>query len=90
MLTDEAAILRFARSFENVATSTYAHAAAVLTEPADRRTMMGIGGVEARHAAVLQHLLEDAPAAVTRPFIRTDVLTGEEDGRIPDTALVRD
>ena len=82
--------MRFARSFENVAASTYAHAAAVLTERADRRTMMGIGGVEARHAAVLQQLLEDAPAAVPRPFIRTEVFASEEDGRIPDTALIRD
>jgi hypothetical protein len=91
LLGDEASVVRFARSLESSAASTYAHAAATLTDPADRRTMMRIGGVEARHAAVLQRLLGEAPAA-GRPgaFLNTDVMGDDGDGRVPDTALVRD
>jgi hypothetical protein len=88
-LTDEPAITRFARSLENMAASTYTHAAGALSNPADRRTMASIGGVEARHAAVFDLLLgtpprETAPAA----FINTDVLGDDVVGRIPDAARI--
>jgi len=89
MLTDEPAITRFARSLESVAASTYTHAAGVLTSPDDRRTMLSIGGLEARHAAVFDGLLGSSPtAAAPESFINTDVLGEGVDGRIPDSARV--
>jgi hypothetical protein len=88
-LTDEPAITDFARSLEMVAASTYAHAAGELSNPIDRRTMMSLGGAEARHAAVFAHLVGTSPTATTpEPFINTDVLGDDVAGRIPDAAHV--
>ena len=88
-LTDEAAITRFARSLESVAASTYTHAAGELSDPAGRRTMMSLGGAEARHAAVFAGLVGAAPARTApEAFINTDVLGTDVDGRIPDAARV--
>jgi hypothetical protein len=86
-LTDEPAITRFARSLESVTASTYTHAAGELSNPTDRRTMMSLGGAEARHAAVFAHLVGTLPTrTVPEPFINTDVLGDDVDGRIPDDA----
>jgi hypothetical protein len=88
-LTDEQAIARFARSLESVAASTYTQAAGELSNPADRRTMMRLGGAEARHAAVFAHLVGTAPSeTASEPFINTDVLGDDVDGRIPDAARI--
>jgi hypothetical protein len=88
-LTDEPAITHFARTLENIAASTCSHAAGSLSNPADRRTMMSIGGDEARHAVVFDHLLGTSPTeSAPAPFINTDVLGEGVAGRIPDAARV--
>lgn len=52
--TTEAALVSIALDLENAAAQTYAFAGGALTAPALRSTIMTIGGIEARHAAVLQ------------------------------------
>lgn len=58
--TDEADIVAIALDLENAATQTYAFAGGALSVPALRSTIMTIGGVEARHAAVLQMAAQSA------------------------------
>lgn len=50
----EADIVELALDLENAAAQTYAYAGGTLSVPALRSTIMTIGGIEARHAAVLQ------------------------------------
>ncbi len=50
----EADIVKLALDLENAAAQTYVFAAGALSVPALRSTIMTIGGIEARHAAVLQ------------------------------------
>ena len=50
----EADIVKIALDLENAAAQTYAFAGGALSVPALRSTIMTIGGIEARHAAVLQ------------------------------------
>lgn len=50
----EADIVQLAFDLESAAAQTYAFAGGALTVPALRSTIMTIGGIEARHAAVLQ------------------------------------
>jgi hypothetical protein len=50
----EADIVQIALDLELAAAQTYAFAGGTLTTPALRSTIMTIGGIEARHAAVLQ------------------------------------
>ena len=50
----EADIVKLALDLENAAAQTYAYAGGTLSVPALRSTIMTIGGIEARHAAVLQ------------------------------------
>lgn len=52
-LTDEASVLAFAQSLEDAAAATYVFAGSALSTPEFRQTIMSIGGVEARHSAVL-------------------------------------
>jgi hypothetical protein len=75
-LTDEMSVVSFALELENVAAQTYAFAAGALSTPAFRQAIMTIGGVEARHAAVLAGVLEEpqVPAA----FLPTDQAVGED------------
>jgi hypothetical protein len=75
-LTDEMSVVSFANELENVAAQTYAFAAGALSTPAFRQAIMTIGGVEARHAAVLAGVLADSqvPAA----FLPTDQAVGED------------
>jgi len=49
----EADIVKLALDLENAAAQTYAYAGGTLSVPALRSTIMTIGGIEARHAAVL-------------------------------------
>lgn len=51
--TVEADIVQLALDLENAAAQTYAYAGGTLSVPALRSTIMTIGGIEARHAAVL-------------------------------------
>ena len=50
----EADIVQIALDLENAAAQTYAFAGGTLSVPSLRSTIMTIGGIEARHAAVLQ------------------------------------
>ncbi len=83
-LTDQTAVVRFARDIENVAAGTYAFAASALSTADHRRQMMSIGGVEARHATALALVLDGSGAdAVPRSF--TDA--GPEN-RVPEDAFL--
>jgi len=75
-LTDETSVVVFALDLENVAAQTYAFAAGALSTPAYRQAIMTIGGVEARHAAVLAGVLEEAQ--VPNAFLPTDQAVGED------------
>ncbi|MCU1352290.1 MAG: hypothetical protein JWM05_1499 [Acidimicrobiales bacterium] len=57
-LKTDADIAKFALSLENVAAATYGTAAGLLSTPALRAAIMAIGGVEARHAAILSGVLQ--------------------------------
>jgi hypothetical protein len=57
----EADIVKIAFDLENAAAQTYVFAGGTLTVPALRSTIMTIGGIEARHAAVLQVAAQGAP-----------------------------
>ncbi len=62
---NEADIVQIALDLENAAAQTYAFAGGALATPDLRSTIMTIGGIEARHAAVLQAVAQAiAPAAV--------------------------
>ncbi len=83
-LTDQTALVHFARDIENVAAGTYAFAASALSTADLRRQMMSIGGVEARHATALALVLDASGSdAVPRPF--TDA--GPEN-RVPEDAFL--
>lgn len=56
----EADIVKIALELENAAAQTYAYAGGTLSVPALRSTIMTIGGIEARHAAVLQVAAQSA------------------------------
>jgi hypothetical protein len=61
----EADIVQLAFDLESAAAQTYAFAGGALSVPALRSTIMTIGGIEARHAAVLQIAAQAmAPSAV--------------------------
>jgi hypothetical protein len=63
--TDEAAIGMLAFDLESAAARTYVYAAGALSTTELRSTIMTIGGIEARHAAILQMVaLGGAPADV--------------------------
>lgn len=68
-LTDETSVVQLALALENLAAATYVKATPVLTTPELREAIMSIGGVEARHVAVLHGVLGTTPAPV--PFFRT-------------------
>ncbi len=52
-LKDEAGVVQLALDLELAAAQTYVFAGGALSQPALRSTIMTIGGIEARHAAVL-------------------------------------
>lgn len=58
----ETDIVKLAYALEDAAAQTYVFAASALSTPALRSTIMTIGGVEARHKAVLGGVLMTAPA----------------------------
>jgi hypothetical protein len=75
----ESDVVALALDLETVAAQTYAYSAGVLTTPELRQAIMAIGGVEARHAAILKSVLAQAP--VPASFLPTS-------DRAPDEALV--
>jgi hypothetical protein len=83
-LTNEEAVIRYARDLENIAAGTYAHAAGQLSSPELRQTIMSIGGVEARHAAALSMVL-DVSGRNAVPLAFTDA---SPRGRVPEESLL--
>lgn len=82
----EADLVNIALDLENAAAQTYAFAGGTLTAPALRSTIMTIGGIEARHAAVLQvAALAASPLAVfpeDRAFFPGDNPLADIDGAV--------
>jgi rubrerythrin len=68
-LKTDADIGKFALTLENTAAATYVTAAGLLSTPDLRAAIMAIGGVEARHAAVLSGVLMETVPAM--PFFST-------------------
>jgi len=56
-LSDEMGTVEFALQLENAASQTYTFAGGALSTPMLRQTIMSIGGIESRHAAVLRGVL---------------------------------
>ena len=75
-LTNENSVVRLALTLETAAAQTYVFAAGELSTPLLRQAIMGIGGVEARHMAVLNGVLENPQVPVA--FMPTDEAVGEE------------
>lgn len=55
-LKSDTDIVRFAMAVEDAAAATYVTAAGLLSTAAFRQAIMAIGGVEARHSAILAHV----------------------------------
>ena len=69
-LKDEAGVVQLALDLELAAAQTYAFAGGALSQPALRSTIMTIGGVEARHAAVLAVVAQaKAPKPTSSPTV---------------------
>ena len=84
--TAEADIAQIAFDLESAAAQTYVYAGGQLSTPVLRSTIMTIGGIEARHAAVLQVVaLGAAPAEVfpgERGFYPGDNPLADIDGAV--------
>ncbi|MCU0310318.1 MAG: ferritin-like domain-containing protein [Acidimicrobiales bacterium] len=78
-LSDEMSVVALALAVENIAASTYVKNTPALTVPALRQAAMSIGGVEARHMAVLRGVLGTVP--VPGAFFRTGA-------SVPEKALI--
>jgi hypothetical protein len=65
--TSEADIVQIAFDLEGAAAQTYVYAGGTLSVPALRSTIMTIGGIEARHAAILQVVAQGAAPADVFP-----------------------
>jgi len=70
-LTDEKGVVALALELETAAAETYALAAGILSVAGLRQAIMTIGGIEARHMAVLNHVLGQPPV-VAGGFMKTD------------------
>ena len=57
-LSDQAGVLQFAHDLEQIAAQTYQSAVSLLSTPELRQTTMSVGGVEARHQAILAMFLD--------------------------------
>ncbi len=75
-LTDEMSVVTLALAVENLAASTYVKVAGILTTPELREAIMSIGGVEARHMAVLRGVL--GQVQVPGAFFRTGAAAPEK------------
>jgi hypothetical protein len=61
---DEAKIVQLAYDLETAAAQTYVFAAGALSTPELRSTIMTIGGIEARHAAVIGMAMAKPPGEI--------------------------
>jgi hypothetical protein len=78
-VTDQLSVVRLALELENAAAQTYTLAGGLLSTPELRQTIMSIGGVEARHAAVLYGVVDGAGTPqVPVPFMPTADAAPEE------------
>jgi hypothetical protein len=82
---DEASIVALAYELESTAVQAYAFAGGNLSTPELRSTIMTIGGVEARHAAILKVLAQAAPPSAV---FEDGAFVAAADPGIPDEALV--
>jgi hypothetical protein len=80
-VTDETSVVELALALETLAAATYVKQTGILTTPELRSTVMSIGGVEARHVAVLNGVL--GLTQVPTPFFRTG-------SAAPDLAFIED
>lgn len=62
-LLDQTSVVAFASSFETILAQTYAFLVGQLSLPSLRQTVMTVGGVEARHVAVLNRALAAPPVS---------------------------
>lgn len=84
-LRDEAGALALAVELEKVAAQTYAFAGGVFSVPPLRQAIMTIGGIEARHLAVLFHLQGEDP--VPAPYLKTDAAAPRDSYLTPTGAV---
>lgn len=71
-LKSEQDVLKFAFELERIAAQTYQGVGMMLSSPALRQTAMTVGGVEARHMAVLAKFITPAPAVPEAAFQPTE------------------
>lgn len=83
-LTDEESVLDLALRLETLAAESYVWAAGELSTTTLRQAIMGIGGVEARHQAVLRSFLDEDPVPdafePTEDHIEEDSFVGVDTG----------
>jgi hypothetical protein len=78
-VTDQLSVVQLALELENAAAQTYALAGGLLSTPTLRQIIMSIGGVEARHMAVLRGVIDGAGTAqVPVGFMPTEDAAPEE------------
>jgi hypothetical protein len=82
---DQASIVALAYDLETAATQTYAFAGGTLSTPSLRSTIMTIGGIEARHAAILKMVAQAEPPTAVFPDGRA-FLPG--DNPLPEESLI--
>lgn len=89
-LTDEESVLDLALRLETLAAESYVWSAGELSTATLRQAIMGIGGVEARHQAVLRSFLEEDPVPdafePTEEHIEEDSFVGVDTGTGDTTA----
>ncbi len=67
-LKSEQDVLKFAFALEQIAAQTYQGVGMKLSTPMLRQTAMTVGGVEARHMAILGHFIKPAMTVPEKPF----------------------
>ena len=67
-LKSEQDVLKFAFALEQIAAQTYQGVGMKLSTPMLRQTAMTVGGVEARHMAILGHFIEPPMAVADKAF----------------------
>jgi hypothetical protein len=78
-VSDQLSVVQLALELENAAAQTYALAGGLLSTPMLRQIIMSIGGVEARHMAVLRGVVDGAGTAqVPVGFMPTEDAAPEE------------
>lgn len=85
-LTTQRAVLQFAASIETLAASTYAWGAATLSTPELRQSLMAIGAVAARQAALVSLLIDPTGASA----VPAAVLDTSGPARLPEYMLIMD